>query len=210
MTNGTTYTFTVAAINAVGTGSESDPSNPVTPEPLATPIPDWPEHYDPFELLTYHLDISEANWNTIRDDETALIEVPALFWATGDEYGYTADAPILTSVRRKSELFGDKVSLKIDLNEYTSGGACTETGGFTNPTCVATWHGLKKLDLENGEGTGVVKEGFANYLHQVAAESFDYVAGKSSWVKLYVHFDGGPPCTRACTSTSSSATSRCS
>ena len=31
LTNGTTYTFTVAAINAVGTGSQSDLSNPVTP-----------------------------------------------------------------------------------------------------------------------------------------------------------------------------------
>jgi LPXTG-motif cell wall-anchored protein len=31
LTNGTTYTFTVKAINAIGTGPESAPSNSVTP-----------------------------------------------------------------------------------------------------------------------------------------------------------------------------------
>ena len=32
MTNGTTYTFTVAAVNGIGTGSQSAESNPVTPK----------------------------------------------------------------------------------------------------------------------------------------------------------------------------------
>jgi spore germination protein YaaH len=39
LTNGTTYTFTVAAINAVGTGPESAPSNAVTPQAGTTPPP---------------------------------------------------------------------------------------------------------------------------------------------------------------------------
>jgi hypothetical protein len=33
LTNGTTSTFTVAATNGVGTGPESQQSNPVTPSP---------------------------------------------------------------------------------------------------------------------------------------------------------------------------------
>jgi hypothetical protein len=39
LTNGVTYTFTVAASNAAGTGPESDPSNPVTPAPIAPDAP---------------------------------------------------------------------------------------------------------------------------------------------------------------------------
>ena len=34
LTNGTAYTFTVAAINAIGTGPESAPSSAITPELL--------------------------------------------------------------------------------------------------------------------------------------------------------------------------------
>ena len=36
LTNGTTYTFTVKATNAIGTGPESTPSNGVTPQNLVT------------------------------------------------------------------------------------------------------------------------------------------------------------------------------
>ena len=36
LTNGTTYTFTVKATNAIGTGPESTPSNAVTPQNLVT------------------------------------------------------------------------------------------------------------------------------------------------------------------------------
>ncbi len=42
LANGTTYAFTVAAVNAIGTGADSDPSSPVTPSGVAltaTPNP---------------------------------------------------------------------------------------------------------------------------------------------------------------------------
>jgi hypothetical protein len=44
LTNGTAYTFTVAAINAVGTGAASAASNSVTPTAVTTNLPGAPRH----------------------------------------------------------------------------------------------------------------------------------------------------------------------
>ena len=160
------------------------------------PIPNWPAHYNSQELLTYNLELSQADWDFVLQDLTETY-VPALFWATGDEYGYAPDSPILIAVRRKSctELTNDpvKVSLKIDINKYYDDDTetCEEDHGFANPTCVDTWHQLKKLDLENGDDANVVVEGLAYYLHQLASESeLDYAASKTSWVKLNVTLTG--------------------
>ena len=55
----------------------------------------WPDVFDPFQILTLNLQLSEQDWDTIRHDLTNEIEVPASFWADGE-------SPILVSVRRKS------------------------------------------------------------------------------------------------------------
>ncbi len=135
----------------------------------------WPEIFDPGQVLTLHLEMDDADWQTIQDDETLSIEVEAMFWTDGED-------PILVSVRRKS---ADplmeapdytKVSLKIDINEYVSG---------------QEWHDLKKLSLENGDDQDVVSEGLAWYLHRVASgpEGYDYEypAALASWVVLYIN-----------------------
>jgi hypothetical protein len=157
---------------------------------VADPVPDWPDHYDPFRVLTYNLVMSEQNWDTIRHDLSFDIEVPSLLWAD-------AEAPVLVSVRRKSATAfpdeGDpqKVALKIDINEYAAEDAagnvvCEEDHGFVAPVCVEKWHGLKKLSLESGDDNNVVTEGVAWYLHRLASETFDYTPGLAAWVELYI------------------------
>lgn len=58
----------------------------------------WPEVFEPTVLRTLHLEtINAADWDTIEGDETYDIEVPALFWADGEEA-----TKLYVSVRRKS------------------------------------------------------------------------------------------------------------
>ena len=133
----------------------------------------WPDVFDPLQLLTLNLEMDNADWQTIQNDETFTIEVPAMFWADGE-------VPILVAVRRKSATPIQngtpfkKVSLKIDINELVPG---------------QMWNDLRKLSLENGDDEDVVKEGFAWYLHRVASapEGYGYNAGLASWVKLNIN-----------------------
>ncbi len=129
--------------------------------------PGWPGVYDPQTVLNLNLDMSVSDWNTISNDTTFDIEVPAMFWADGEQ-------PILISVRRKSATaLGGKISLKLDINEYVD----------------QTWNDLKKLSLENGDDEDVVAEGFAWYLHRLASQTSgsSYQPGLASWVTLYVN-----------------------
>ena len=133
---------------------------------------DWPGVYDPLQLITLNLDMEPGDWSKVKNDTTFDIEVPAMFWADGD---LDEPEPILISVRRKSaDALGDKVSLKLDINEYVGG---------------QKWNGLKKLSLENGDDVDVVAEGFAWYLNRVAAAASDsgYDPGLAAWIKLYVN-----------------------
>jgi len=79
------------------------------------------------------------------------------------------------SLRRKPNLAdGDKVALKIDVNQY-----------FDNQQ----WHGVKKLSLENGYEKDVVSEGFAWYLHRCAGglAGVDYRPPLAAWVNVTVN-----------------------
>ena len=129
--------------------------------------PGWPGVYDPQTVLNLNLDMSASDWNTISNDTTFDIEVPAMFWADGEQ-------PILISVRRKSATaLGGKISLKLDINEYVD----------------QEWNDVKKLSLENGDDENVVAEGFAWYLHRLAAQvsGSGYQPGLASWVTLSVN-----------------------
>jgi hypothetical protein len=90
--------------------------------------------FDPLQVLTINLQLSSGDWDTIRKDTTFEIEVPATFWADGE------DGRLTVSVRRKrgkaipSESNPRKVPLKIDVNEFVD----------------QQWRGLIKISLENG------------------------------------------------------------
>ena len=131
----------------------------------------WPDVFNPFQILTLNLQLSDQDWDTIRFDTTNEIEVPASFWADGE-------TPILVSVRRKSsralpsEANPIKVGLKIDINELVDG---------------QKWRGLTKVSLENGVDSGVIQEGLAWNLHRLASGSYGYQAALASWVQLRIN-----------------------
>jgi hypothetical protein len=87
---------------------------------------EWPQIFDPLVLHTIHLEIADADWQTIQNDETFDIEVPAMLSLDGEP-------PILVAIRRKSAdaLVNApgyaKVAYRIDINELVSartGTAC--------------------------------------------------------------------------------------
>jgi hypothetical protein len=148
---------------------------------LIVPVPaiaqTWVDVFNPFEVIALHLEMEQTDWDTIRHDTTNEIEVPALFWADGEE-----DSKLLVSVRRKSsralpsEVNPIKVGLKVDINEFVSG---------------QRWRSLTKLSLENGADTDPISEGLAWNLHEMATGSgfypSDYHAGLAAWTRLFVN-----------------------
>jgi spore coat protein CotH len=149
---------------------------------------DWPDVFDPTTLMTLNIQMDPCDWNIILDDTTFDIELPAWFWADGEE-----GQKIWVSVRRKS---GDpipagdhtKISLKIDINEYHIDDPCDPCYPG-HPDSVEMWHGLKKLSMENGDDNNVLTEGIACNIHQMASgpEGYGYDAWRANWVKLYVN-----------------------
>jgi hypothetical protein len=135
------------------------------------------EVFNPTQVLTLNLEIAQADLDTIRRDTTNEIEVPALFWAAGEE-----DTKLLVSVRRKSsralpsEANPIKVSFKIDVNEFVGS---------------QRWRSLTKLSLENGADTDPISEGFAWNLHELATGPGFYPEGLhpglTSWVRLIIN-----------------------
>lgn len=131
----------------------------------------WEDVYDPGRLLGLNVQISATDYQTIRQDETFDVYVPAVFWVDGEAERYDV------KIRRKSATaIGDKISYRMKI-----------LGQVGDPS-VTTWHGLKTLSLENGDDQDVVKEGLAWYLHRTAATA-DYQPGLAAWVELTLHIE---------------------
>ena len=125
---------------------------------------------DPLQVLDLYLEVTPADWDTIRFDTSFRSERPALFSACGEP-------KIPVKVRRKrNRAFPDdenpqKVSLKIDFNDIDDD---------------QRWHGHNKLSLENGSGKSegaLLAEGLA---WQMMARS-GLVVGGASWVRVHVN-----------------------
>jgi len=151
----------------------------------------WPEIFDPDRLLTFNLELTEADWQVVVNDVTLDIEKPAWFWADDE-----VDQKIYVSVRRKSgdpipsALGGSsvKISLKIDINEYFCDDPM-DPDYPGHPNAVDEWHGMKKFSLENGDDNNVLTEGLSANMHTLAscAEGYGHDAWRTNWVKLYVN-----------------------
>lgn len=140
---------------------------------------EWKAVFDPFQVITLHLEVTPADWDRVRHDQPSQTEgwVPelaeALMWSDGK-------TPIRVQIRRKGESDiplpeGDpqKVSLKIDINALVTG---------------QKWRGLTKLSLENGS-EDPLNEGFAWIAQRLAWEAgiYGYESAYSGWVKLYIN-----------------------
>ncbi len=169
------------------------------------PEPNWPEIFEPNQLLTLNLQMDPNDWLNIcvdgyldgdENDVDYELEVPAWFWMDGEEAnaivvavrqkscepiplpGYTLPYPIDVNNIDPNKI---KISLKIDINQYYG----------VDPNAATEWHGLKKLSLENGDDDNVLTEGVACNIHGMASgpEGYDYnhKAHAASWVKIYVN-----------------------
>ena len=140
---------------------------------VATSTDSWPGVFDPFTVLSLHIEMNDNDWDTIRRDGTNTIEVPAQFHAEGE-------APIGVTVRRKSSraLPSESNPVKIGMKVKTVSGL---------------WHGVSTLSLENGGDSGPVAEGVAWNLHELASVDGFYGAGYhpalASWVRVYLNGD---------------------
>lgn len=132
--------------------------------------------YEPTSVLNLHVKIKSNDFDSINDDSTYEIEVPALFWEEADG----EDEAQLVSIRRKSaSVLGDgKVSYKIDINEY-------EKEPDNPGNALKLWHGIKKLSLENGDNKDVVMEQLAWLLNTFAKDVGLYPLGHQPGMANY-------------------------
>lgn len=142
---------------------------PLRADVLATDT--WPGVFDPFTVLSLHLEISPGDWDIVRKDVSNSIEKPAQFYADGE-------TPIAVTVRRKSSR-----ALPSEANPVKV--------GLKVKTVTGRWHGVTTLSLENGGDISPIAEGLAWNLHEMASIDGFYGAGYHSalaaWVRVHVN-----------------------
>jgi hypothetical protein len=154
LTNGTQYTFTVAATNAIGTGSASIPSNAVTP--TAPTVPVFVQQVASHVTNAASLAVTPTSNVTVGDREVVLVGV----WSNG-----AATAKTITDAAGNTytELLHFKASENTEMSVWS---APISAGGGTKPRITVTptatadvgVAAVEYAGLSSAAGTGAVDQ----------------------------------------------------
>ena len=156
LTNGTSYTFTVTATNAIGTGPPSSPSNAVTPSNNPAPVfvQQAAGHGAAVTSLAVTPGSSVASGNR-------LVVVAGVWSSAGATTAHVSDSAGNTYV----ELLHFKASDGTEMSVWT---APITSGGGTKPTVTVTPSAKADVGVAVSEYSGLSSVGDASVVDQLA------------------------------------------
>ena len=157
LTNGTSYTFTVSATNAVGTSAPSAPSNAVTPS-TAPPPPAFIQAASSHASSVTSLAVTPGS--NITTGDRVIVEVGV--WSSG---GATAASVTDSAGNKYTELLHFKASENTEMSVWS---APITAGAGTRPQITATPTSSADMGLSALEYSGLSNVSDATVLDQVA------------------------------------------
>ncbi len=156
LTNGTSYTFTVTATNAIGTGPPSSPSNAVTPS--NNPAPVFVQQAAGHGAAVTSLAVTPGSGVTSGN---RLVVVAGVWSSSGATTAHVSDSAGNTYV----ELLHFKASDGTEMSVWT---APITSGGGTKPTVTVTPSAKADVGVAVSEYSGLSSVGDASVVDQLA------------------------------------------